>query len=843
MPKGNRFFVCLLRILFFLFVCADVSVVKAQGLKFSSNNNLISKRTSYRVFTDTTRTFQSQLHIDFDLMLWDQNHLGYILLVTDQENSYSLSYLNTKNTSSLNLNIDRVSNKLSIPLRNGEVSRHKWIRVQLDFDLVGNTVALCIDHKRYKATGFHFGKELSGNVYFGKNKYYTEVPDMAIKNVHVYNNQSDYIFPLNEWNGNVVHDGDGDAVGKVENPIWLINDSYFWTPTFQKSFSNVAGLNFYKAGQQLFIYGKDSLTVYQTHNNRQTTFAYKNMLDLPMLLGKSIINEKENKCYVYDAYEIALGKPSIAALDLETKKWTNIGYALLPTQRHHHNTFYNSTHDTIFLFGGYGAFKYHNSFYKYDKTADKWLPTAFNGDKINPRFFSASGPGIRTDEILLFGGYGNESGDQIIGGKEFYDLYNINLKTHIVKKLWSFKGGKAPFVPANNLILSGDRKYFYALCYPHEQAKTQLRLYKFSVKDGSHEIVSAPISVTSEKIETDINLFYDKKSKAFFCAVQEFSDPAHSHIKLYSLANPPVSSKLYYQSLHPVKKQSLTWWYVSGVLVIIIAGLVITFIIGRRMQAEALEDADNESEPGLTAGFSTTEVTTNAVYLLGEFMVYNRQGRDITYLFSPKIKQLFLLILMSDSKGISSKKISSTIWPEKEFAQTKNLRGVTFNNLRNILSELEGVQLQFVNDVYLFVKDERFFCDFFVIGEHLADGSKARIEENAHYNLLTRGSLLPQANDSWLDAYKEAYEEKFLEVLVPQLEKLYVQKQTKELLEIAKLILRVAPFNDEALRYELKAIKKLKGKEQAKRVYEQFGADYNKSFGEPYPISFEEISQ
>ena len=49
-------------------------------------------------------------------------------------------------------------------------------------------------------------------------------------------------------------------------------------------------------------------------------------------------------------------------------------------------------------------------------------------------------------------------------------------------------------------------------------------------------------------------------------------------------------------------------------------------------------------------------------------LVYDKNKGDITYLFSPKIKQLFILILMysRDQGGITSRKISSALWPDKD---------------------------------------------------------------------------------------------------------------------------------------------------------------------------------
>ena len=52
---------------FLLFFCG----ANAQGLAFNSNESLVAKRTSYHVFAKDAPTFKQQLHINFEISLWD----------------------------------------------------------------------------------------------------------------------------------------------------------------------------------------------------------------------------------------------------------------------------------------------------------------------------------------------------------------------------------------------------------------------------------------------------------------------------------------------------------------------------------------------------------------------------------------------------------------------------------------------------------------------------------------------------------------------------------------------------------------------------------------------------
>ena len=393
------------------------------------------------------------------------------------------------------------------------------------------------------------------------------------------------------------------------------------------------------------------------------------------------------------------------------------------------------------------------------------------------------------------------------------------------------------------------------MCYPHEIARTEIKLYKFSVKDGSYQIVSAPIPVISERIESDINLFLDTKTNQLLCTTQAFTDPANSTIKVYSLDFPPITQASYLSSLKVKASTKLIWISLIVVVLIAIAGIVLFYQRKNRKGEEFAENGrssvlepiiDRENEEILLTIAKSKETKKNAIYLLGEFMAFDKKGRDITYLFSPKIKQLFILILLStkEGNGIVSKKISHILWPEKDIAKTKNIKGVTFNHLRNIINDIDGIELTFLNDIYIFNITEAFFCDHYFVTDTLKkhDEEKEKLIFD-HFELIQRGALLSDMPDTWLDDYKISYEEQLMGILLPQLHKQYTEENYKIVQEISRLILNIDPFNDNALKYQLKSYRRTKGIEYAKKIYDQYTAEYKKSLGIEYPVSLDKILQ
>lgn len=67
----------------------------------------------------------------------------------------------------------------------------------------------------------------------------------------------------------------------------------------------------------------------------------------------------------------------------------------------------------------------------------------------------------------------------------------------------------------------------------------------------------------------------------------------------------------------------------------------------------------------------------------------------MTYMFSPKIRHIFLYILINSitKDGVLSSDMNNLFWPDKPDDKIKNLKNVTMNHLRKTLQELEGIEL------------------------------------------------------------------------------------------------------------------------------------------------------
>ena len=114
---------------------------------------------------------------------------------------------------------------------------------------------------------------------------------------------------------------------------------------------------------------------------------------------------------------------------------------------------------------------YSKDLFSYDLNKKEWNALEdFTGDFLSPRYFSSVGYLKKTNSIYIFGGMGNESGEQTVGRKYYYDLYKIDLDTKHISKLWEIQWKRDNVVPVRGMVILDDSS-FYTLCYPERGCK------------------------------------------------------------------------------------------------------------------------------------------------------------------------------------------------------------------------------------------------------------------------------------------------------------------------------------------------------------------------------------
>ena len=836
--------------LLFISVITFPFLVRAQGIRFNSSDSSIINRTSYNVFVQNQPRFEGDFNVEFDMSILDPNIFGYIFHIIDKNTStsYSLAYIGKiGNLGEIKLNRDGVKTLVTVPLKNELLGERKWIKISLNFNPTVKKITLGINDKVFSFNENEFSNSIIPEIYFGKHGSVIDVPSMSIKKLNIKNKNNKYIFNFNESEGNDVFDSTDNLYGNVNHPNWLIKESYHWKLRHTTAFKKVTSVTFDENNSRFIFQNADTLNFYDFKTEKNTFHSFKNEMPVSMRLGTSFLNSAENKLYVYELYDVLPEKPTIASINLNDPKyyWQTNSLLKRSPESHHHNAFLDSKNNQLVIFGGYGHMRFTNDFNAYNFENNTWKQLTFTGDIISPRFFSGLAK-LTKHEILIFGGQGNRTGEQSIGKTYYYDCHKVNLLTKKIEKLWEIEQENINMVSARNIVITKDSSSFYALRYPEYIPSTSLQLYKYSIKDGSHQVLGDYIPMNSEEILTNANLYINKSTNQLFCTTQEFKDDGSSKINIYSLNAPPVSKEDIYS---PKGKSNSNIVIILVILLVIVSLLLfIHFIIKKRkrkkdaiqVQVQKVLKRDQDTNKEITI--------TNSVILFGSFKVINRYEKDISYLFSPKVRQLFLLLLFSSNQknmiGVTSELIYTTIWPDSTSKKATNLKNVMISQLRNILKDIDGLELIYSNGRFFIEFEEAFYCDYFSFLTQLEAIRNDLFDENSLTQLtkiISPGKFLQSINDECFDKVKKDFEYEVLKRIPNQIKLLYTNKDYAPIIPLTEVLFNIDSLNETAFYYRIHTLLKMKMTFKAKKQFNYFIINYNKIMGDNFPYTYKDV--
>lgn len=871
-------------ILFFLLLCIT-NEGYSQGLQFYGNEKRISERSSFCVFTEEyLPTATGTFTISFEYAAQNTESPGYIFYLKDAggQEAFNLTYVYDEHSEG-SFMFAQDGKQIYHAFPYPAVKLHaKWMPISLKLDIANNRAEIHIGNDQAAIEDIGLNKQtFTPQLFFGMCNHILETASFSIRNLKISNNEEAWHFPLNESRGEDVHDSKGKIIGHVTNPIWLINRSYHWKPLFQSYSSTPSGFAFAPEKQDFYIYNRDSVTTYHIlkHTSEQRPYAQQSGA-FPIRLGMNFYDETKGSIY---AYELNWEKTFIADMDPETGVWETIDQAGIFLQMHHHCGLYNPEKQQFLFFGGYGNRKYYNSFITYDLLQDRWDTLTLAGDPIPPRFFAGIAMTPDYKHAYLYGGKGNEAGDQNVGIQYYYDFYQLDFETKQIKKLWEHPAPQTNRIPTRDMIISEDGKYVYLLAYPEYKPETQLQLYRLSIADGSYEVLGDSIPLTSEEIATNANLYFNSELEEFYCVVQEFEKYGQSATRIYSLANPPVSlaAVRFYDEQAAGSKKTSAWFYVMVVLFILAVGSIVTFIFVKRRQADAKRKRTTGKEetadtPVLTQSSDTLipiaetsssspapeepetaekeelfipdAITTrkNSISLFGTFRVMDKNGRDMTYMFSPKIRHLFLYILVNSitKDGVLSSDLNNLFWPDKPDDKIKNLKNVTMNHLRKTLQELEGIELTHQKGYFKLVLTEECYCDyqrFFVLTDGMKQAPQTESDSLELHNIFSHGKFLSTIDSSLFDYPKQQAETFTISLLSEQVHTFYKSGRNSATIRICNILFAIDPLSDAAITYAVCTYRRQNRSDKAMQLYSTFTKEYRRVMDEDYPVAFDEI--
>lgn len=813
----------------------------AQGLRFvhADNYQTAGKRTVYEVYSGNRPTFTESFNISFDLEIYDVQTIGNILRVKDKDGGdiYALAFSYDDEVQCyLKFNREGKESLITDTLHTSRLGPGRWIGVSIGFCPVMRSVRIDIDGNEYTGSGLNLPEVITPVIIFGTYPK-EEFAAFSIRNLVISSGEYHREFPLNESSGSRVHDSHGKAIGRVKDGEWLINKSYRWEKTFSYISPTVAAIAYDRPADEFILLNADSVIRLRNNTGEYYSAGYLTGKPSEMRLGTNFIDPENRHIYTYEVNNLPGGEVTVSLYDIDSRKWTPLSTDYLITQRHLHSSYLDRKGGRYVIFGGFGNRQYSSEFVGLSLSDFMWRRIPMKGDPIMPRFSTSLGVADE-DTVYIFGGTGNSSGDQTVGLVYYTDLYKVDLRSNTVEQLWSIDTGKE-LVPLRDIIVSEDGESFMAMLYPLLEPETEMQLYRFSIADGSYEPLADRVPIVSQSILTNANLYYNPERNRYYCVVQEFLDETVSEITVYSLHHPAVN------------QAALRAYHKGWGFYVCIAVLAISFCVCGLFFFNYRKKRTAENKIG-TAGLPEWEeqTTANAVYLFGDFKVYNRSGQDITHLFSKKIRQMFVLILLStiEEGGISSRRINECIWPDKDPASVKNIKGVAMSNLRKALEDMEGVSVTYGDGLFRIQTGPTFYCDYLQFNDSVKEYIQRRKESltltrlESFVRILLRGRFLMSFDLACFDRYKDSFEEKVMKITPVEMNRLYKEGRYDEVLRLATAVFTLDPLSEAAMWYEVNSLKKIKKNEQARERYYFFKITFTKSMGTEYKRSFEDVS-
>lgn len=267
--------------------------------------------------------------------------------------------------------------------------------------------------------------------------------------------------------------------------------------------------------------------------------------------------------------------------------------------------------------------------------------------------------------------------------------------------------------------------------------------------------------------------------------------------------------------------------------------IVVFVVLVRKLKSKS--GVNNNTK--LSESIPLANPKANYIKLFGDFTVIDRNGNDITSKFSPRVKQLFLAILVNSGyevSGITSTELTKMLWGKDASKNTDNVRGVTTSKLRGILEEIDKVEIIFHNDRWSAKFYEPVYCDYCDCLNMINTG-KAYDKRyfDRFLRIVQEGEVFKNESFDWLDSCKGFISNSIVDVLLKHLEEDITDSDT--IIKISDIILVNDPVNDTALAYKVAEMINKNNRKLARYSFDQFCTVYGEMYGIKYNKSFEQF--
>ena len=635
--------------------------------------------------------------------------------------------------------------------------------------------------------------------------------------------------------GNLCYDQVRGVPARALNPLWMIDRYISFQPVFSHSFDDVPSITFDERDKFYLTSPGEPIHVFSTLGGQVS--------EIPVRGGQNPANFPNQLFYVggdhhwLTAYNLDEGLFSM--FNFQTGCWEN---DKVPERDH---SYWNNTNTweprihALYSFGGYGHYHFRNELIvSYLENPEKNFRTTI--EDITPRYSATS---YIVDSLLyVFGGRGNPSGKQELSPKNYYDLYTINTHTLEVTKLWDMESSPyGDFVSGENFVYNWESGDFYLLSNLDGFTLLKLRPEKPGV-----ERMSLPIPPKRDAQYTYVNLWHSYELEKMYAVILQAQVDNRTDVDVYEINYPPIPVSMIMQEgkeEKPAKSGNGWWWKVLLGLAgaaILADYIYYRFFKGHSRRRPVAKDAPVEKEEMYEPETRYYDFSRSSVCFFGGFRVTDREGNDVTAQFTPTVKALLILLIVSTAKegGIASSRINHLLWSYKPDDTANNNRNVYMSKLRGLLEGVGDIRVQNQNKLWSISFEDGTQCDYLEALRLFKEGTGEE-EVDRLLELLLKGQMLPNTELDWIDGYKSAFSNATIDFLNRQLRREDLHDKTR--LQAANTIFQHDFLNEDALQAKVRILCKENKPGLAKSIYDNFCKEYRKSLGIDYGVAFKDI--
>lgn len=823
------------------------------GLQFSSHEVIPEKRTSLDVTANGPLRLAGETEISFDLMFQPHKaiYFGYVMRLITAGNQHIDIVYNQRSASFNFVNGEQISGTLAVDtalLLNG------WNRFTLRLDAAKKKLFYSINNASGNGP-LTVKPDSDYRLYFGCNNYEgfqtTDIPPACIKDIYISNDgKLQHAFPLSESEGVTALDKHDHWKAIVKNPVWIKPRHQKWENVYSINTKATASVAFDKKREVVYIVAADSLYSLNLTNMAVQAIGLNSKRDSIPPGNQSIFIPLTDSLYNF-----YIDSKQVSRYDTGGKKWNNNFNFKDLTVYWQANKFFSAWDTCLYIMGGYGQLQYKNQVQRYHLTNQQWEPVKTTGDFFMPRYMASAGTNDGGDTAYLVGGYGSTSGDQTINPRFTYDFTLFDVRSKSFHTLFQLEEPTRQFCFANQMVVDAAEKNWYALVYPTDRFNSSLQLIRGSLSSKYYNQLGDSIPFSYYDIASYADLYYCKTSKKLV-AVTLYTANNRSEIKLYTLDFPP--GELFPISSAPPVPGKFLALLISlciGAIAVIAAGWYFyrkyRSRLAKKKSVVAVAAPAAVELPAVTLEEPAAETapvqlnTTSAIYLFGNFEVYDTAGHDITTQLTPLLKELLILIVthtIRTGKGIPQEKLFEILWRDKQQKDAKNNYSVNIAKLKPILESIGACHIEKVNGkIQLVAEENAIYIDYLTFNTIVRKPVCTPAEKQTLLKILERGSFLNEVNYSWLDDIKSEVSGVAIDWLLTNFNTHNVT-DSSSIIRIANAVFQFDQLNETALEYKCKALIAQGRYGLALETFQKFEKEYEHSYGEKPGKSFNEIA-